>query len=91
MLAPVDRYNSLSEDQALAHAAERITAPERDAMLGLAVRRESLPVIVRYALFSKLAAHLERRMGLARPDYLSEERFVLNLTAIALQKRKPAV
>jgi uncharacterized RDD family membrane protein YckC len=90
VLAPVDRYNSFSHDQTLAHAAQRITAPERDAMIGLAVRRESLPVVVRYALFSKLAGHLERRLGVARPDHLSEERFVLNLTAIILQRRKPA-
>lgn len=88
VLAPVDRYNSFSHDQSLAHAAERITAPERDTMIGLAVRREGLPVVVRYALFSKLATHLERRLGVARPDHLSEERFVLNLTAIVLQRRK---
>lgn len=88
VLAPVDRYNSFSHDQTLAHAAQRITAPERDTMIGLAVRRESLPVVVRYALFSKLAGHLERRLGVARPDHLSEERFVLNLTAIILQRRK---
>jgi hypothetical protein len=88
VLAPVDRYNSFSHDQSLAHAAQRITAPERDTMIGLAVRRESLPVVVRYALFSKLAGHLERRLGAARPNHLSEERFVLNLTAIILQRRK---
>lgn len=87
VLAPVDRYNSFSHDQSLAHAAERITAPERDTMVGLAIRREGLPVTVRYALFSKLAGHLERRLGVARPDHLSEERFVLNLTAIVLQRR----
>ncbi|HKU42161.1 MAG TPA: RDD family protein [Polyangiales bacterium] len=88
VLAPVDRYNSFSHDQTLAHAAERITAPERDTMIGLALRRESLPVVVRYALFSKLARHLERRLSVARPNHLSEERFVLNLTAIVLQRRK---
>ena len=88
VLPPVDRYNSFSHDQSLAHAAERITAPERDTMIGLAMRREGLPVVVRYALFSKLASHLERRLGVTRPDHLSEERFVLNLTAIVLQRRK---
>jgi uncharacterized RDD family membrane protein YckC len=88
VLAPLDRHNSFLNDPAVAHAAEGITAPERDAMIGLAVRRESLPVVVRYALFAKLAGHLERRLGVARPDHLSEERYVLNLTAIALQRRK---
>jgi uncharacterized RDD family membrane protein YckC len=84
-----DRYNSQREEPLLARAAERITPPERDTMIGLAVRRESLPVTVRYALFSKLAGHLERRLGVTRPDHLSEERFVLNLTALTLQRKKP--
>lgn len=87
----VDRHNSLREEPLLARAAERITPPERDTMIGLAVRRESLPVTVRYALFSKLAGHLERRLGVARPEHLSEERFVLNLTALTLQRKKPGV
>ncbi len=84
VMAPVDRYNSFIHDEGVAHAVRRITPPERDAMIGLAVRRESLPLPVRYALFAKLAAHLEQRLGITRPDYFSEERFVLNLAAIAL-------
>jgi uncharacterized RDD family membrane protein YckC len=91
VLAPVDRYNSFLNDPSVAHAAERINAPERDTMVGLSVRRESLPVAVRYALFAKLAGHLEQRLGVRRPDYLSEERFVLNLTALALSRRSTRV
>jgi uncharacterized RDD family membrane protein YckC len=92
VLAPLDRYNSFLNDPDVALAAQRISAPERDTMVGLAMQREGLPVAVRYALFAKLAGHLERRLDVRRPEYLSEERFVLNLTAIALQRRKtPAV
>jgi uncharacterized RDD family membrane protein YckC len=84
VVAPVERYNSFVHDPAVIHASTRITAPERDAMVGLALRRDNLPLPVRYALFSKLSSHLEERLGLARPDYFSEERFVLNLTAVVL-------
>lgn len=84
VVAPMERYNSFIHDPAVAHAGRRITAPERDAMMGLALRREGLPLAVRYALFSKLAQHLERRLGLPRPDHFSEERYVLNLTAVLL-------
>jgi uncharacterized RDD family membrane protein YckC len=87
VMAPVDRYNSFENDAAVAHAASMITPPERDAMVGLAMRRDSLPLAVRYTLFAKLAGHLERRLRIRRPDYFSEERFVLNLTAIALSPR----
>jgi hypothetical protein len=86
IVASHDRYNSFAHDAKLAHVTRTISAPERDAMLGLAFRRELLPLPVRHALFSKLARHLEQRLAVPRPAYLSEERFVLNLTAVALQR-----
>jgi uncharacterized RDD family membrane protein YckC len=86
MVTAADRYNSFARDPGLIHAARSITAPERDAMLGLAMRRERLPLPVRHALFAKLAGHLERRLGILRPAYFSEERFVLNVTAVALER-----
>jgi uncharacterized RDD family membrane protein YckC len=89
VLAPVERHNSFARDPAVVQACARITAPERDAMLGLALRREQLPLAVRHALFAKLSSHLESRVGLERPSYLSEERFVLNLAAVALSPALP--
>jgi uncharacterized RDD family membrane protein YckC len=90
VVAPVDRYNSFVTDPTVIHASQRITAPERDAMIELSLRRETLPLAVRYALFSKLARHLEGRLGIERPGFFSEERFVLNLTAVALGFRPSA-
>jgi uncharacterized RDD family membrane protein YckC len=84
VVAPIERYNSFISDPAVIHACSRVTAPERDAMIGLAIRRENLPLAVRYSLFAKLAGHLESRLGMQRPSYFSEERFVLNLTAVLL-------
>src|SRR4029077_20665243 len=82
LVAKVNRYNSFIHDPVVVHASTRITPRERDAMVGLAMRRESLPLAVRYALFGKLTQHLEARLGMKRPDYFSEERYVLNLTAV---------
>lgn len=84
VVAQADRYNSFIGDTSVVHASSRITPKERDAMVGLALRRESLPLAVRYALFEKLAKHLEARLHIQRPEYFSEERFVLNLTAVVL-------
>jgi uncharacterized RDD family membrane protein YckC len=84
VVAQIERYNSFINDPAVIHASSRITAPERDAMVGLAIRRDNLPLPVRYALFAKLAKHLEARLAMQRPAYFSEERFVLNLTAVLL-------
>lgn len=90
IVAPQDRYNSFARDPRVAYAARRITAPERDTMLALALRREQLPLAVRHQLFVKLARHLEQRLGVTRPEYFSEERFVLNVTAVALQPDEQA-
>lgn len=68
-------------------AQREITALERDLLHELAKRREQLPLPVRHELFAKLARHLEQRLALQRPAFLSEERFVLKLvTPLAAAK-----
>jgi uncharacterized RDD family membrane protein YckC len=79
-----ERYNTFIDDPSIVLAVRRITAPERDAMVSLSLRREQLPLPVRKELFGQLAEHLEWRLGVARPSYFSEEKYVLNLTAVAL-------
>lgn len=83
-----ERYNSFVDDPSIALAVRRITAPERDAMVALSLRREQLPIAVRRELFARLAAHLEDRVGIARPPFFSEEKYVLNLTAVALGQQR---
>ena len=84
VVPPSERYNTFIDDPTVAHAARRITPPERDAMVSLGLRREELPLPVRHELFTKMSAHLERRLGVPRPPHFSEEKFVLNLTAVVL-------
>jgi uncharacterized RDD family membrane protein YckC len=87
VVPPSERYNTFVDDPSIALAVRRITAPERDAMVGLSLRREQLPLAVRRELFARLAAHLEERLGIDRPAFFSEEKYVLNLTAVALGQR----
>lgn len=82
-----ERYNTFIDDPSVALAVGRITAPERDAMVSLSLRREALPLSVRRELFARVAAHLEARLGVPRPPFFSEEKYVLNLTAVALASR----
>lgn len=84
VVPPSERYNTFVNDSSVAHAARRITPPERDAMVSLGLRREELPLPVRHELFQKMSAHLEQRLDVPRPPYFSEEKFVLNLTAVVL-------
>lgn len=84
------RDNLFANNDELSHeaqAARAITGAERDVVLRLAARREHLPLPVRYELFAKLARHFEQRLDLRRPAFMSEERFVLNLVAVALPLR----
>jgi len=84
VMAMAEHCNSFVRDPGVARAARRISAPERDVMLGLALRRDQLPPPVRHRLFGRLAPHLETRVGIERPDSFSDEKFVLNLTAVVL-------
>lgn len=84
VVPPSERYNTFIDDPSIALAVRRITAPERDAMVALSLRREQLPLPVRKELFATLAEHLEDRLAVPRPSYFSEEKYVLNLTAVAL-------
>jgi uncharacterized RDD family membrane protein YckC len=88
--AAVERHNSFAHDPAVVHASTRISAQEREAMVALALRRDQLPLPVRQALFAKLARHLQAELALARPAYLSDERFVLNLATIVLGQTRGA-
>jgi uncharacterized RDD family membrane protein YckC len=85
VVPPSERYNTFVDDPAVALAVRRITAPEREAMVSLSLRREQLPLPVRRELFARLADHLEQRLGVPRPPFFSEEKYVLNLTAVALR------
>lgn len=79
-----ERYNSFIDDPAVRHAARRIDADLRDVMVSLALRRESLALPVRLALFERLSRHLSEKLGVPRPPFFSDEKLVLNLTAVVL-------
>lgn len=88
IVPPALRYNTFLADPNVRHAARRITAPERDVMIAVSLRRDALPLHVRHELFEELAAHLEGRLGLPRPAQLSAERYVMNLVAVVLTGAK---
>ena len=90
VVPPSERYNSFIDDPSVRHAARRIGAAEREALAALALLREQLALPVRLALFERLARHLSEVVGLARPPFFSDEKFVLNLTAVVLDGTRPA-
>lgn len=87
VVAASERHNTFISDPSVVHAVRRITPPERDAMISLGVRRETLPLDIRQDLFARLSQHLESRLGIRRPSFFSEEKFVLNLAAVLLAQK----
>ncbi|RMG16197.1 MAG: RDD family protein [Deltaproteobacteria bacterium] len=81
ILPPGPAYNSVREDpKARAVARRRVDPALRELLLSLALRREELALPTRLLLFSRLAERLAT-LGIPRPPVLSDERFVLAVTA----------
>lgn len=84
---PVDDLDGASA--AWLQAARALTAQERDVVSAVTRRRERLPFAARYALFARLAQHLEQRLGIERPLWLAPERFVTTTIAAPARAADP--
>lgn len=85
IIAPNEKYNTLQEDGPVrSRIRNRLTLEERETILQLCLRRNELEFEARQTLFADAAAYLESRLELEREAFLSEEKFVQNVAAIAL-------
>jgi uncharacterized RDD family membrane protein YckC len=85
ILAPSEKYNTLQEDGALrSRIRARLGLEERETLLQLCLRRGELEFDARQALFAEAAEYLEKRLEIRREEFLSEEKFVQNIAAVAL-------
>jgi len=85
IIAPNEKYNTPQEDGPIrSRIRNRLTLEERETVLQLCLRRNELEFEARQTLFADAAAYLERRLELEREAFLSEEKFVQNVAAIAL-------
>jgi uncharacterized RDD family membrane protein YckC len=90
VIAPNDRYNSLLEDHALASRLRQgIRARERETLVSLCLRRNELDLAPRLDLFRRAASSLRDRFPLPEDPWLSDERLVLNVTAVLLGRAGP--
>jgi uncharacterized RDD family membrane protein YckC len=83
------RVNTFQADVALRNRIlTRITRPQRDLIMDLALRRDQIDPGVREQLFGGAAAHFRKSLALpADLDHLSDEQTVMNL-ALILQEAK---
>ncbi len=85
VMPPTDKYNTLQEDGSLrTRIRATLKIEERETLLQLCMRRSELELPARQRLFAEAAAVLEQRLGVTREPFMSEEKFVQNIAAIAL-------
>ena len=82
------RENSLATGPVAARVRSRVTVAERDLLLDLAARRESLDPLPRAALFRDAAAHAKRRFDLPEMEHLSDEQAVLGVALLLEEGEK---
>lgn len=81
-----ERYNSFVEDRVVrARVRARLTVDERDVLIRMALRRGELELGRRLQLFAEMAAFLRGRLGVEQPPHFSDEKFCLNVAAVALR------
>jgi len=87
IIAPNEKYNTLQENGALRQRIKRsLSLEEREVLLQLCLRRNELEFAGRQTLFADAAALLEARLEVTREPFLSEEKFVQNIVAVALDE-----
>ena len=85
VMPPTDKYNTLQEDGSLrARIRATLKIEERETLLQLCMRRSELELPARQRLFAEAATLLEQRLNVAREPFMSEDKFVQNIAAIAL-------
>jgi uncharacterized RDD family membrane protein YckC len=90
ILAPNEKYNTIQDDGALrSRIRSRLSMEERETLLQLCLRRNELEFEARQGLFAEAASHLEQRLEITRDPFLSQEKFVQNVAAVALSDRPP--
>ena len=89
MASEQSRVNTFQIDPALRNRILiRVTRPQRDLILDLAIRRDQIDIAARQALFSEAAGYLRNELALPENvDYLSDEQVVVNL-ALVIQDAK---
>jgi uncharacterized RDD family membrane protein YckC len=67
----------------------QLDRPQRQALLDLCLRRDQLPLRERVRLFRVAAEYFEKRLSLARDEFQSDEKFVLQLAALLGERAAP--
>jgi uncharacterized RDD family membrane protein YckC len=85
ILTAADRYNSLMENGVLRQRVRgRLTVEEKDLLLQMCLRRDQFTIGSRQEIFQQAADYFEKRLDVKRESFLSAEKFIQNLAAIAL-------
>ncbi|HEV2721772.1 MAG TPA: RDD family protein [Thermoanaerobaculia bacterium] len=89
-LAAERRYNSLRTARVLRLIRHRISLEEREFLLALCMRAETMTAEARYDLMEEVAAAYRARLSIDDDEPISGENFVRDLTAVLFAARPAA-
>ncbi|MBU50391.1 MAG: hypothetical protein CL920_17060 [Deltaproteobacteria bacterium] len=73
-------YNTFREQLGMRRRFQQVLEKaEKELLLDLALRSEQLSLDVRFPIMQALSAHLQTRLRFEKPDFMSDEKFVLNV------------
>ncbi|MCK5706491.1 MAG: RDD family protein [Candidatus Aureabacteria bacterium] len=82
-----ESYNTLSQDKIYRNKIlRRISIEEKELLIDLLLRADSLSPHMRLQIFSEFADYFQKKIGLERPEFLSPEKFIKNITYILIGK-----
>lgn len=83
-----DQTNTFWNDPAIrARITARITRPQRDLLMDLALRRDQLDPLPRQELFAQAHAYFARVFNLPQTEHLTDEQAVLNIAMVVRKMR----
>ena len=83
--------NTLKEDRRLRRRLEQeLDKPEKELLLDLSLRGDQLDLGLRMELMSRTAEYLQRRLKLQRPQFMSEEKFIINIAGCLYEDQEEA-
>ncbi len=81
---PAEALKLLGGDKKVAERLSRTSVQERELLISAVLRREELSMGARLKLFAGISTHVQERLGVARPEHLSDEKFVAALVGVML-------
>lgn len=83
-----ESYNTLNQDRSYkSRILKAVSLEEKELLIDLILRADTLSPLIRLKTFESFADYFQKKINLPRPDFLSPEKFVKNITYVVVGKQ----